>query len=410
MKLRTTTMIFCVGALALGGGCGRGKPGSVSVEDSGDEATEVRVEGVAGTASGATAEDLFASQRILNLAITVAPHRLEALKQNDDSHEYVTCAVREGEKEWDNVGLRCRGDAAKELGSGKPDLVVTFDKFVSKQRFHGQPRVILQSSREDPSYLTAPVAFAMFREANVPALRCIFARVQLNGKPLGLYVVTEGGTERKFLERHFSKTSGNLYDEGTPPDVTGKLEKARGGDRKDQSDVDALAAAALQTDPAERWRQLQQRLDMTRFLNFTALEVLLWQDDSYSIEAKKFRLYHDPASDRMVFFPKAVERVLTKTDGPVMPNCKGIVARAVLTTPEGEQAYRDTLKQLLATVFNPAKVQEQHRELVATLRAAVAGADPEAAKAYDAAVSQFYDTLAKRATFVAQHVNRDTTN
>jgi len=403
MTRRLTTRICCALTLTLIAGCGERAlraDSAVMTADGTDQLVPIAKAGH---------DDLFGQPRILTLAITIASQRLEALKQNEDSHEYVTCAVREGKQTWDDVGLRCRGKPAKELGSGKPDLILTFDKFASRQRFHGQRRVILQSSRDDPSYLAAPVAMEMFREADVPAPRCNFARVELNGKPLGLYVLMEG-VEREFIQQHFRRADGNLYDEGHPPDITGKLEKASGRDRKNQSDADALAAAALQSDPSERWNQLQQRLDMNRFLNFTALEVLLWQDDSYALEARKFRLYHDPASDRMVFFPKAVERVLDRTDGPVLPDCKGVVSKAVLTTPEGARRYRETVKRLLVTVFNPAKVQERNRELVAALRSAVMGDNPKAATEFDAAVSRFHEAVAKRAAFAAQQLNASEMN
>jgi spore coat protein CotH len=350
-------------------------------------------------------DDLFAGSRMLALRIEVAPDQMKTLNANEDSHDYVSCTVREAELRWNEAGLRCRGNPAKELATGKPDLIVTFDKFVSGQRFHGQRRVVLQASREDPSYVATPIAFEMFQEAGVPAPRCGFARVELNGRDLGVYVLIEG-VEREFIERNFHKTSGNLYDEGSSRDITSKLEKARGADRNDQSDVDALAAAAAQADPAARWRGLQQRLDVDRFVAFTALEVLLWQDDSYALEARKFRLYHDPDSDLMIFFPKNVERVLEKTDGPILPECRGIVARAVLTTPEGRQRYCETISNLLVNVFNPAKVETRANKLAGTIRPVLASGNAAAAQSFDAALTNFLSAVNRRAESAAAQLKQ----
>jgi len=47
--------------------------------------------------------------------------------------------------------------------------------------------------------------------------------------------------------------------------------------------VDPLVDAARATGPGERWQQRQQRLDLDRFLAFTALEVLLWNEESYGL-------------------------------------------------------------------------------------------------------------------------------
>jgi spore coat protein CotH len=351
----------------------------------------------------ASNDDFFSSPRVLELALDLAPSELDALKNNKDSHAYVHCAVREGDRSYADVGIHCRGNPEQEFASGKPDFTVSFDKFVSGQKFHGQRRLTLQGSREDPSYLAAPLSFEMFRKAGVPAPRFNFARVKLNARDLGLYVVIEG-VDRGFLRQHFRQSNGDLYDEGEDTDVTSKLEKDRGADRDDQSDIDALAAAALQTDPDLRWKELQQRLDMNRFLAFMALEVLLWQEDSYSLHARKFRIYNDPETGRLVFFPKGVERVLEQTDGPILPKCKGVVAKAVLTTPEGQKQYRQTVARLLDTVFNPARIQARSQQLAAAIRPAAFGDDAGAAKAFDTAVAQFCDTVSRRASFAGEQL------
>jgi spore coat protein H len=354
---------------------------------------------VSGTHAPAWGSELFGTH-VVTLAVEISPSVMETLEHNSDSHGYVPCTVSAGGDTLTNVGIHCRGIPAKELATGKPDLIVTFDKFVKKQRFHGQRRLVLQANRDDPSYVAVPIVCEMFRQADVPAPRCGYARVRLNGRELGLYVLIEG-VEKEFIQQHFASIDGNLYDEGDPPDVTGKLEKARGRDRNDQSDVDSLAAAALLTDPAERWKQLQQRLDMDRFLTFTALEVLWWLSDSYSLDAHKFRLYHDPASGRFVFFPKNVEEVLRRTDGPAVPDCKGVVARAVLTTPEGNARYRATLARLLDTTFEPRKVQARARELAAAIRPAAVGQDAAAARTFDDAVTHLCEAVSRRASLVA---------
>ena len=357
---------------------------------------------VSGTQAPAWGSELFGTN-VVTLAVDIPPAAFETLRNNTDSHSYVPCTVSSGGDTVANVGVHCRGNPAKELATGKPDLIVTFDKFVSKQRFRGQRRLVLQAARDDPSYVAAPIVCEMFRQADVPAPRCGFARVRLNGRDLGLYVLIEG-VEKEFIQQHFGRVDGNLYDEGDPPDVTGKLEKARGRDKKDQSDVDTLAAVALLTDPGERWKQLQQRLDVDRFLTFTALEVLWWLSDSYSLDAKKFRLYHDPTSGRFVFFPKNVEEVLRRTDGPAVPDCKGVVARAVLTTPEGNARYRQTLERLLGTTFAPEKVQARARAMAAAIRPAAVGDDAAAARAFDDAVTRLCEAVSRRASLVSSEL------
>ena len=128
------------------------------------------------------------------------------------------------------------------------------------------------------------------------------------------------------------------------------------------------------------------------------------------MHGRKFRIYHDPETARLVFFPKGVESVLNKTDGPILPKCKGVVAKAVLTTPEGERQYRQTMAKMLDTVFNPDKVQARCKELATVIKPAVAGNDAAAAKTFDAAVASYCDAVSRRASFAAQQLKAPPAN
>src|SRR5262245_49278129 len=83
---------------------------------------------VSGTHAPAWGGDLFGTN-IVPLAIEISPTTLENLRNNEDSHGYVQCTVFSGGDSLANVGIHCRGNPAKELATGKTDLIVTFDKF-----------------------------------------------------------------------------------------------------------------------------------------------------------------------------------------------------------------------------------------------------------------------------------------
>src|SRR5262249_4879898 len=225
-------------------------------------------------------------------------------------------------------------------------FTIKFNEFVNGQRFHGQTKIMLENPTRDPSYLSELVANDLFRAAGVPAPRIAFALVQLNGKDLGLYVLSEG-VNKDFLGRHFERTKGNLY-EGDHNDVTDKLDKDSGDDHRDQPDLQALASAAREPDLAQRWARLQKVLDLDRFTAFLAAEVLTWHTAGYALKTNKYRIYHDPGSDKMVFIPHGLELAFGKVDGPLFPDMAGLLARAVLQTPEGKRQYRERMARLLS--------------------------------------------------------------
>ena len=111
------------------------------------------------------------------------------------------------------VGVRKRGFIGS-VSFRKPSLKLDFDKYVDDQALGGVLRRInLNNSVQDPTLLNTCLAYYVFAAAGLPAPRCNYARVAVNGRELGLYVHVED-IERSLLKRSFADSGGNLY-EGT---------------------------------------------------------------------------------------------------------------------------------------------------------------------------------------------------
>ncbi|MFT5683252.1 MAG: spore coat protein CotH [Myxococcota bacterium] len=110
------------------------------------------------------------------------------------------------------IGVRLRGKIGsfREL-SGKPKFKLDFNQYVEDQRFYGLETLSLNNSVVDCSYLKEHIGYALFEAAGVPASRTGIARVSVNGSPYGLYTIIEVPDDR-FLRRHYTDPSGNLYD------------------------------------------------------------------------------------------------------------------------------------------------------------------------------------------------------
>jgi hypothetical protein len=104
-----------------------------------------------------------------------------------------------------------------------------------------------------------------------------------------------------------------------------------------------------------------------------AIETMLCHSDSYSMNRNNYRLYHDPATDKMVFMPHGMDRVLgehrSDTDLTIVPPMLGLVARAALTTPEGRKQYLERAGHLFTNVFQPGKLCQRLRDSTAKLAA-----------------------------------------
>lgn len=350
--------------------------------------------------AASSGEDLFAQPGVLRLKIELSDSAQEALRK--DPKQYVKAVVREGNQSYADVGVRLKGSATFQTLEKKPSLSLKFNEFVKEQEFHGRGRILLNNSQQDPTYLAEAIGGEVFRAAGVPAAKVTFARVEMNGRDLGLYVVAEAAN-KDFLSQHFKKAKGNLY-EGSNNDITDKLEKDSGDSSTEQADLKALATAAKEADLAQRWKKLSTALDIDRFVTFAAVEVLIGHHDGYTMDKNNYRIYHDPASDQMVFLPHGLDQLFVKTDEPLIPEWKGLVAKAVLGTPSGQQKYLETMSRLLAGAFKADALQARLKELAALIRPALAESNSGASKAFDEAVVKLNERIAKRAAFIEQQL------
>ena len=172
------------------------------------------------------------------------------------------------------------------------------------QRYSGVSKLMLNNAKEDDTYLGEFISTQLCREAGLPAARVTHARVILNGRDLGFYVVVEA-MNKDFLRQHFKDPSGQLY-EAFMRDIHQTLELDSGEDIG-QMDLRALLAAANEPSARKRLEALRRHLDVDRFVTFIAMEMLLAHWDGYAgFNRNNYRIYHDPLSDRLVlpFFPR----------------------------------------------------------------------------------------------------------
>ena len=353
-----------------------------------------------GVTTNAPAEDLFSEARVYQLKVTVPDSALEKLRQ--EPRHYVKATVTEGSRTYEEVGLRLKGATNGTALEKKPGLVLKFNEFLKQQEFHGQSRILLSHSHSDPTYLADALGGELFRQAGVPATRTSFGEVELNARKLGLYVLGEA-VNKEFLSRNFKKTKGNLY-EGSHHDIHEKLEQDGGDTAAEQEDLRRLARAVKEPDLAQRWKKLGAVLDVERFIPFLATEVLVWHQGGYGLDHGNYRIYHQPASDLLVFLPHDLDRLCGKQDAPILPEWQGMAAKALVETPAGRQHYLESLQKQLDDGFRPEFLNTRIERLAALIRPVLARDDPMALRAFDEAVPQLRDNIAKRAAYVQKEL------
>ena len=288
-------------------------------------------------------------------------------------------AVTAEGKTFQGVGLRYAGNASYMASAGglKRSFLVDLDS-ADHAKFHGLQAMQLQSGALDPSKAREALAFALFREAGVPAPRTALAEVTLSvpGEHqkayLGLYTLVEP-VDRAFLKDRFGTDKGLLV---RPQGLRGldflgdDWEKYRGPYRPlfeptpDEARRFIEFVRLVQRGNDEQFRkEIDSYLDVDRFLRFMAVQALIANADGFFTLAYNFALFLDPNTNRFVFIPGDQE--LAFANFLMMGSADQLMdmslahpyggqnrlADRLLEIPDVREVHRKILKDLATTVF-----------------------------------------------------------
>lgn len=333
--------------------------------------------------------ELFTNETVTRFEIDIKSDELEHLRLKPRS--FALAVVRVGGIVYSNVGVRVKGSVGSFRPiDEKPALTLDFCRFFPDRKFHGLRRIHLNNSVEDPSFMNELLGSEIFRDAGIPAPRVSYALLALNSRKLGLYVLKEGFTE-DFLGCYFNTISGDLYEPGTGYDVGSQLKRnsvravARGTEM-----LHKLELAARDQDVQMRWKRLNEVLDVDSFVTFMVTEVILGHKDGYCLARNNFRIYHDLDSGKMMFFPHGMDQLLGVANAPWEPVMSGIVAKAVMDTPEGHDLYEKRFRDLESRIFKGDQLTNRVDQALAVLRPALSRLE--------------YDEIVNEATIVKDRI------
>lgn len=344
----------------------------------------------------------FNSGYVPLLKIQLEPKAFEALQR--EPRKYVICQVTEGDGTlYTNVAIHLKAGAGSFRGiTDRPALTLNFDKYSPEQRFHGLDKVNLNNSVQDGTLCHELLGNLLFRTAGLPAARVSHARVELNGRMLGVYVLLEG-LDTGFLRLHFGNGFGTLYD-GSFHEVTDEnLPKRARDPGTNAADLKALKAALEERDPRVRRQRLEPLLDVDRFLSFMALEAMVCHWDGYCNARNNYRVYHDPATDRLVFIAHGMDQIIGDPNGGLFYG-NGWVARALTETPEDQSRYYHRVRMLRQTVYREEMLTNTVRQVAARLKPVFNSFDPQAGANHAGAVDDLCRRIVARGHVLDQQL------
>ncbi len=132
-----------------------------------------------------------------------------------------------------------------------------FNHYEPALRFYGLKRLNFHQMNGDEAQMREVLTYQVFRDAGVAAPRSVFALLQLNGEPLGLYTLTEDIDDRFIADRFRDGGKGVLYKEIWPgnierlPAFSDSLEGAIARGPIDPSGLQAFSAALVEAESSD---------------------------------------------------------------------------------------------------------------------------------------------------------------
>jgi len=208
---------------------------------------------------------------------------------------------------FDDVGIKKKSFCGS-IDDKKPCVHIDLGRFSSTtedaaEALIGTRYITLNNSKQDKSYIRQTLGYRMLDMAGLPHSRCNYARVFVNGSPIGkglggelfpgVFVNAEPIMKR-YIERHFNgNMNGNLYEiEHTDDFTEDRLPFIGVEDLSEFDDKEDLKFACRHI-KANGLAGADQMLDMDQYLKVYAMEFLLKHWDGYANNTNNTYLYND---------------------------------------------------------------------------------------------------------------------
>jgi CotH kinase protein len=292
------SLIFCTMGAEVGcstrldSGCATGLP--PCAPDAGSDASDASDAGSPGTVLPEPEDEaryIFDQSTVRTYDLTVSEADLAMIDANPAAEQNIRGMLEFEGNHYGPLGIRYKGSVGawnppctRRMGgqpaakSGKCSIKVSFDYVDDDARFYGVKKLNFHAMNRDVSMLRDRLGYSLFREMGVAAPRAVHARLLINGRLEGLFVVVEQVDGRFTRSRFGEGGQGNLYKEiwpihDDPSAYVAALETNRG----DSPSVEGMLAFKHAVDLGAD--AILDRLDRDYMLRYIAVDRVTINDD-----------------------------------------------------------------------------------------------------------------------------------
>lgn len=312
----------------------------------------------AGAAQAQTADDLFDSNTIQEIRLSVNSRDLRALRQRYLDNTYYAADLTWRNIKLRNVAIRSRGQGSRN--PIKPGLRIDMSRFTNGQRLVGLSAIVLDNLWQDDALIRERLAFTMFEKLGQPAPRESFCRLFINNEFQGLYTITEE-IDAAFARRVTGETGGTLFEYHYVREWLG-------------DDLGELAAYKPLFEPRTRvleadrtlygpiqdafreingpddavWRdRVGEFLDLDQFMVHVAIEAFIAENDGILGFAgmNNFYFYRSAGNTKHRLFVWDKDNAFLAIDSPVPVTSANVIFQRAMAYPDLRERYLSTLEE-----------------------------------------------------------------
>jgi hypothetical protein len=279
------------------------------------------------------------------------------------------------------------------LNSEKPCLHVDFGRFGNSdavQSLIGTRYLTLNNSIQDRSYVRQTLGYRLLGMAGLPHSRCNYARVFVNGTPIGqgfggvnspgIYVSAEP-IMRRYIERNFNgNMNGNLYELEHHDDFVSERLDFISVEDLSEFDNKADLKLSMQHIAANGVSGADQMLDLDHFIKLYAMEFFLKHWDGYCNNTNNTYIYNDvaaieaPGVGNVTFkmIPWGLDQTL-QPDRSFKLATGGLIAKLVRNDTARRQQLINQIGTYRDTVFGRENQQTTLKPLIDQMEALLVG-------------------------------------
>jgi len=279
------------------------------------------------------------------------------------------------------VGFRLRGNTSRK--SQKKSFKISFNEYVSGQKYQGLEKLNINGEHNDPSLSRAKYCFDFLDYLEVPASRTNHVRLYINGDYFGLYLNVEHYDE-EFTKSRFNG-NGNLYKCTYGADLqyrgaTGNSYKLdyyeiKNPDGPNGYEDLAQFITVLNNTPSSDFEcEIEQIFNVNSYLKCLVMDVLSGNWDGPNYNKNNFYLYFNTHSDQFEYIPYDLDNTLGVdflgvewSDRNIYNWSKSNANRPLFTKIMARETYRNRfnyfLNKALSEYFNPTLAYDRFNDI-----------------------------------------------